>query len=370
MLVITAKIPSGRIEVEEGEIVGLLGKNGSGKTTILRSILCESDNTVEIDSSNFCAKADYSKVSIVLQEPYSQILGETVKEEIKIIRRFHEVNEEIAKKIMGDYYDKNFFKLSDGFKRRFSIATILASCPKYVLLDEPFANLDQMAVKEVKEVIPKRSIIAEHRTKELRDIVDRIYIISDGEIREEGKEKLTDFDFLKKEGLRGFPIQREESKLGEEIININTEKTNIRVREGEVFCLVGRNGVGKTTTLRKLVGKVYVVFQNPDLQFFFPTVLEEVKDRGVLDLFGIRDLAERSPYTLSYGQKMRVLIAAAYASKKRVIALDEPSVGMDGEALVSFVKMIKLLREEKRGIIIATHDEDIISICDKIITLS
>jgi ABC-type Mn2+/Zn2+ transport system ATPase subunit len=52
-----------------------------------------------------------------------------------------------------------------------------------------------------------------------------------------------------------------------------------------------------------------------------------------------------------------------------VIALDEPSVGMDGNSLLSFYEMIKLLKEEKRGIIIATHDEDIIGMCDSIIDL-
>jgi len=72
---------------------------------------------------------------------------------------------------------------------------------------------------------------------------------------------------------------------------------------------------------------------------------------------------------LSYGEKMRVLIASVFASPYKVIALDEPSVGMDGEALLSFYEALKILKEEKRGIIIATHDEDLIPLCDTIINM-
>lgn len=61
---------------------------------------------------------------------------------------------------------------------------------------------------------------------------------------------------------------------------------------------------------------------------------------------------------------MRVLIASAFSSNSKVIGLDEPSVGMDGEALLSFHEMVKILKEDKRGLIIATHDRDLINLCD------
>lgn len=78
----------------------------------------------------------------------------------------------------------------------------------------------------------------------------------------------------------------------------------------------------------------------------------------------MENLADKSPYALSFGQKMRILIASAFSSDSRVIGLDEPSVGMDGEALLSFYEMVKMLKEQKRGLILATHDKDIISLCD------
>ncbi len=358
----------GNIELEKDEIVGLLGRNGSGKTTLLKSVLCESENQVIIDGKDFCKEKDYSKVSIVLQEPYSQILAETAEEEVELLSRYHKVNKDVVKRIMGEYYDKKFLELSDGYKRRFVISTTLASMPEYVLLDEPFANLDSYSSEEVKKIIPKGSLIAEHRVKEIREMLDRVYLLED-KLIEIDKEKLYDEEFLKSHGLRGFKLGKIESVLGKEILDVQTPKARIRVRESEVLCLVGKNGAGKTTTLKHLVGKVYVIFQNPDLQFFCTTVKEEVRKDKVLSLFNLKDKEERSPYTLSYGEKMRVLIASAYASERKVIALDEPSVGMDGNSLLSFYEMIKLLKEEKRGIIIATHDEDIIGMCDSVINL-
>ncbi|ARM74858.1 ATP-binding cassette domain-containing protein [Acidianus manzaensis] len=370
MLIINSSFPMGNLEIEKDEIVGLLGKNGSGKTTLINSVLCQNSTKIYIDNQDFCEEKDYSLLSVVLQDPYSQILAESAKEEVELMRKFHNINEETVKKIMGNYYTTEFLKLSDGYKRRFVISTILASNPRYILLDEPFANLDYQAINDVKEILPKGSLIAEHRTKEIRDIIDRAYLIDEGKIREIDKDKLYDEHFLISKGLRGFKLEKEQIELGNIIFEAETSKVSIRVREKEILCLVGKNGSGKTTTLKQLVGKIYVIFQNPDLQFFHNTVAEEIKDDNVLELFKLKDKADKSPYVLSYGQKMRVLIASAFASKYKVIALDEPSVGMDGESLISFYEMIKLLRQEKRGIIIATHDEDLIGICDKIIKLN
>ncbi len=66
---------------------------------------------------------------------------------------------------------------------------------------------------------------------------------------------------------------------------------------------------------------------------------------------------------------MRTLIASAYASGHRVIGLDEPTTAMDGEGLLAFAKMVDMLREERRGLILATHDKDILPLCDKVISL-
>jgi len=370
VLVISPTLISGTIEVEDKEKVGLLGKNGTGKTTIIKSALCDGTSRISVDGEDFCSTRDYSKLSVVLQEPYSQVLAETFKEELRLISKFHAVDANLAKELMGEYMDKKFLQLSDGYKKRYVIASVLISKPKYVLLDEPFANLDREAVSMVKEILPLGSLIAEHRTREIRDLVDRVYLIDEGKVEEISREKLYDEIFLKSKGLRGFKLTRErEAKLGDVVLEFQAKGMTLKLREREVLCLVGKNGVGKTTTLKSLVGKAFVIFQNPDLQFFHATVREEVKGDEALELFGLKDKAEKSPYALSYGEKMRVLIASAFSSKSKVIALDEPSTGMDGESLISFQRMIDLLVQENRSIIIATHDEDIIGLCDTVVNL-
>ncbi|MEJ2769874.1 ABC transporter ATP-binding protein [Stygiolobus sp. CP8521M] len=354
------------IEVNKDERVILLGKNGSGKTTFIKRALCLGEPIkVTIDGEDFCKKRDYSLLSAVFQEPSTQILGLACEDELKLQSLFHDVDFSIPQRIMGEYFNVNFYKLSDGYKKRFVISTVLASRPKHIMLDEPFANLDKYAIPLVKEAIPKGSLITEHRVKEVRDWGDRFYLLTKKGVKEIDRDKLYDERFLKENGLRGFSLQTIQTPLGKVIF----EQDWIKVREGEVFCIVGRNGIGKTTMLKSLVGKIYLVFQNPDLQFFNPTVRDEVKDEKALKLFKLDEIADKSPFPLSYGQKMRVLIASAFASPYKVIGLDEPSVGMDGDALMSFYDMIKTLKEQGRGIIIATHDEDLISICDTVVDL-
>jgi len=187
-----------KVEVYDNEIVGLVGKNCSGKTTLIKSTLCLYGNSkVILDGEDFCKNKNYSKLSAVLQEPSTQTLSLTCKDELKLQSLFHPVDEKIAKEIMGEYYDKGFYTLSDGYKKRFVIASVLASRPKHVLFDEPFANLDKYAVKLVKSIIPKDSLIAEHRIREIRDLVNRVYLIKREEISEIDKEKLYD-ESLKK----------------------------------------------------------------------------------------------------------------------------------------------------------------------------
>ncbi|QKQ99954.1 ATP-binding cassette domain-containing protein [Metallosphaera tengchongensis] len=370
MLTISHPYIPGKLELEKEEIVAIVGKNGSGKTTLINSILCEMKNEINVDGKDFCNERRYDELSAVFQDPSSQILAETLNDELRIISLYHQVNFELARILMGDFLFQNFFTLSDGYKKRFVISSILSSQPKYVLLDEPLSNLDRNGSKLVLEILPKGSLIAEHRTREISGLVDRVYLLKETGMREIEKEKLKDEEFLRKNGLRGFTLDNvDNGLLGEKILDFDYKDLRIEVRESEIVCLLGPNGSGKTTLLKKLSKKIYSVFQNPDLQFFQESVEKEVGNTEALRLFGLWDIRDKSPFVLSTGQKMRTLIAAAYASGSKVIGLDEPTVAMDGDGLIAFRKMLKLLKEEGRGVIIATHDEDIVNLCDTKIRL-
>jgi energy-coupling factor transport system ATP-binding protein len=172
---------------------------------------------------------------------------------------------------------------------------------------------------------------------------------------------------------------------------------NIRfkLRRGESVALVGRNGVGKTTLIKHLNGllkpdrghmkilgqetlrrpvselsrHVGFVWQNPNDQLFQPTVQEEVLTGPkalrsydpswcdeLFNRFGLVSLLERSPFTLSEGQKKRVSFAAALAVKPELIVLDEPTAGQDEPFRRELAKFIAELQREDRTVVLVTHD--------------
>ncbi len=173
------------------------------------------------------------------------------------------------------------------------------------------------------------------------------------------------------------------------------QKIHFRLLRGESVALVGRNGAGKTTLVKHLNGllrpdsghlkilgqetirrpvselsrHVGFVWQNPNDQLFQPTVREEVltgpKAFGSSDpswsdelfnRFGLVSLLDRSPFTLSEGQKKRVSFAAALAIKPELVVLDEPTAGQDELFRRELGRFIAELQREERTVVLVTHD--------------
>ena len=178
------------------------------------------------------------------------------------------------------------------------------------------------------------------------------------------------------------------------------------VSEGEKVALVGANGSGKSTLLLHVAGALSVqegrisfrgregqevlrenvglTFQDSDDQLLMPGVLEDVafslvaegvplreaRERAakILDTLGIAHLAERLPHKLSGGEKRMVSFAGVLAREPEVLALDEPSAGLDPRARR---RVINFLRESRRTIILATHDLDMaLDVCTRAVILS
>ncbi len=191
---------------------------------------------------------------------------------------------------------------------------------------------------------------------------------------------------------------------------------NLKMDQGEQISILGSNGSGKSTLLAILNGLIYptsgefyafnnivtegafdsfkdndfrtffrtkvgFVFQNSDVQLFMPTVFEEIafgplqldlppdevktRVKDVLDMMEIARLKDRSPHTLSGGEKKKVCIASVLANNPDVLLLDEPSAGLDPRTQLWLVELLQELAKAGKTIITATHDLEIVEMISK-----
>ncbi len=208
------------VEVCAGEVVGLLGPNGAGKTTTFHMVvgLTEPDagsvflNEQEITSHPMYLRAR-SGISYLPQEP-SIFRKLTVEENVLAIletlplkpdekrRRLNEVLEELG---LADKARSRGYTLSGGERRRAEITRALVTSPSFMLLDEPFAGIDPIAVGDIQRIIQHLKnrgigiLITDHSVRETLKITDRAYIMNDGKILCSGTpEELADNEVVRR----------------------------------------------------------------------------------------------------------------------------------------------------------------------------
>ena len=197
------------LSMQQGEIVGLLGPNGAGKTTTFYMIVGmveqdggdvnissdKDDKLIKITNKPMYKRAKLG-ISYLPQEP-SIFRKMSVENNIKAILELQPLNrkeqKEKLEKLLEDFNIAHIRKskgymLSGGERRRCEIARTLASSPKFVLLDEPFAGIDPIAVEDIMEIVRKLKqqglgvLITDHNVHETLSITDRAYILIDGNI--------------------------------------------------------------------------------------------------------------------------------------------------------------------------------------------
>lgn len=174
---------------------------------------------------------------------------------------------------------------------------------------------------------------------------------------------------------------------------------SFNVQKGEMFAVTGTNGAGKTTLLRMIVGlltpqeghvrilgmdlvkknlphirtKVGFVFQNPDEQLFAPTIYEDVAfgprnlgwpeeqvDEVVnkwLEIVGLQDHGDHSPYELSFGQKKRAALAGVFAMNPEILLLDEPFAYLDFPSTLALIRLInRIVVDQHVTVVFSSHD--------------
>jgi lipopolysaccharide export system ATP-binding protein len=208
------------VEVNQGEIVGLLGPNGAGKTTcfyMIVGLIKPDGGKISLDSSEITTLPMYMRaqkgIGYLAQEA-SVFRKLSIEDNIKAVLELTTLsNEEQSEKMESLLNEFNLQKirksrgdlLSGGERRRTEIARALATDPKFVLLDEPFAGVDPIAVEDIQKIIShlkKRNIgilITDHNVQETLAITDRTYLMFEGNILKSGKpEDLAEDEMVRK----------------------------------------------------------------------------------------------------------------------------------------------------------------------------
>ncbi len=195
------------ISVNQGEIVGLLGPNGAGKTTSFYMVvgLVQPDRgTVFLNSNDITKLPMYKRAQLGIgylpQEPSvfrklsveDNILAVLEMTKLSKVQRYEKLENLIEEFNLGKVRKNNGDSLSGGERRRTEIARALAVDPKFILLDEPFAGVDPIAVEDIQTVVAKLKyknigiLITDHNVNETLSICDRAYLLIDGKIFKHG----------------------------------------------------------------------------------------------------------------------------------------------------------------------------------------
>lgn len=198
------------LRAAQGRVVALLGPNGAGKTTtfsILCGLLKPDEGKVFLNDSDITELPMYKRARLgigYLPQESSIFRGLTVEENIFAILDLNNVAKKdsstVIKKLLDDLSLSHIRKspaisISGGERRKLEIARSLASNPKFILLDEPFAGIDPLAIEEMKEMIKILKargigvIITDHNVRDTLPIVDYAYLLFDGQVLVEGTPK-------------------------------------------------------------------------------------------------------------------------------------------------------------------------------------
>ena len=434
------------LNVKKGECVLFTGKSGSGKSSVINSINglavrydgASTEGTIRIgnkDIKNLKLYEISMLVSSVFQNPKTHFFN--INTTLELL--FYLENIGLSKKQMDErlndmldlfpiehLLNRDIFKLSGGEKQILCIAASYISGTEIIVLDEPSSNLDEENILIIKEMLIKLKdkgktlIISEHRIFYLMDIVDRVFLIKDGEIQKE----YTQIDFmkipsekLKKLGLRNknrvkLTVPENQNKGNLEVKNIEFKFNGIDKKlhlkdlsfeMGKIYGIVGTNGLGKSTLLRCLIGlerkskdEIYLdgkrlsksdrlkisslVMQDVNYQLFTDSIASEVSlgikniessyVENILKKLDLYESKDRHPMSLSGGQKQRVAIASVLCKKSKLMFFDEPTSGMDYCNMMNISHLINECKSDKKIIFIVSHDQEFLnSIADNVIYL-
>jgi len=195
------------LEVNRGQVIGLLGPNGAGKTTtfyMIVGLIRAKEGQIFLDGKDITHEPMYIRarqgVNYLSQEP-SVFRKLTVEENLLAIMEVIDIPVQerqpflqslLSELNIGHLAKQKAYSLSGGERRRLEITRAMITHPKFILLDEPFAGIDPMAINDIKQIVKGLKeknlgiLISDHNVRETLDVCDLAYIINNGEIIEAG----------------------------------------------------------------------------------------------------------------------------------------------------------------------------------------
>lgn len=414
-------------------------------------------------------KISAQKIGFVFQKPDQQIVTDKVWHELAFgLESLGYESDYIRLRVgeMANYFGitslfrKKTTELSGGQKQLMNLASVMAMSPDVIILDEPTSQLDPITandfittLKKINDELGLTVIIIEHRLQEVFPIADKVAVMEDGKVicydtPRNVCEKLSNHPMSQgfpsavriwqksggkgecpltvKEGRNFINSNFSERKLPlrntipntEDIITLKDvffryEKggndilsgTNLNIKKGEHFCILGGNGSGKTTTLKILAGLlkpyrgkviidnnkmtkkttadfnrlgVAMLPQNPESVFLKSRVIDdytelckikgieksayEEKINSVAEKLGIKNLLENHPYDLSGGEIQKCALGKVLISEPKILLLDEPTKGVDDYSKIALSKILQEIKSDGVTIITVTHDVEFASI--------
>ena len=357
----------------------------------------------------------FNNIGLLLQNPQHQIIMRTAREELTLSLENSPIpSSQINDKIifyqelfrLQNLIDKPLEQLSGGELQRVALASLLACDSEIILFDEPTAFLDakncQLLMKILKNLKNKTFIFIEHNSNFLAPLIDRTITLENSSWHEDKIKKPYYVAPYPSSIKEDSPIVLELKELSfsfhaqkEPILN----KVNLTARRGEIIGIMGNNGEGKST-LFNLISRIFpsrkkdslspqsiyldqqeislmkksdyykklsYLLQNPEYHFIRQTVQDEL-DHGRLHyaelnheteeaiLFHLEDHLEKSPFSLSEGQKRRLSLAIMYRLNREIFLLDEPTFGQDATNKQALIEILQRLALKRKTIIIISHD--------------
>ncbi|HET7036506.1 MAG TPA: ATP-binding cassette domain-containing protein [Thermomicrobiaceae bacterium] len=361
----------------------------------------------------------------VAQEPETQTVTDRVEDEIafgpenaglprrEILQR---VDELLLALGIGHLRDRELSTLSGGERQRVVIAAACALRPRLLALDEPTSQIDPWSAPDVVDAFTRLNgdfgttiLLAEHRLARVLPVAERVLVLGcRGQVVADGSPigvagALDEPSSLPRPAATATV---EQAALELEGVSYRygqhpaLSEVSLAFAAGQVTALMGRNGSGKTTLLKLLNGllrpeqgrvrlfgadiarratrdlarQVAYLPQHPGALLFNETVAAELRftlrcrraagdiERTLVRL-GLSALSGRHPFDLSGGERQRAALAAVLIGDPPVVALDEPTRGMDARRKAELARMLGQLAHEGAAVVLATHDIDLVRGC-------